>query len=91
LRLVQTNDLGHQPTFASSVVNGKVARLPAVREVAMELLGSILSSHSLRGDRDSKNCRSPPPIYLCSLGTNTVLGNSTNGLFGVLLDDGPDN
>ena len=29
--------------------------------------------------------------YLCSLGTNTVLGNSTNGLFGVLLDDGPVN
>jgi hypothetical protein len=29
--------------------------------------------------------------YLCSLGTNTVLGNSTNGLFGVLLDDGPEN
>jgi hypothetical protein len=29
--------------------------------------------------------------YLCSLGTNTVLGNSTNGLVGVLLDDGPEN
>ena len=29
--------------------------------------------------------------YLCSLGTNTVLGNSTNGLFGVLPDDGPVN
>ena len=28
--------------------------------------------------------------YLCSLGTNTELGNSTNGLFGVLLDDGPE-
>ena len=36
-------------------------------------------------------CHSPPPIHLCSLGTNTVLGNSTNGLFGVLLDDGPEN
>jgi hypothetical protein len=37
-----------------------------------------------------------PPLcagsdYLCSLGTNTVLGNSTNGLFGVLPDDGPEN
>jgi hypothetical protein len=29
--------------------------------------------------------------YLCSLGTNTVLGKVTNGLFGVLLDDGPEN
>jgi len=29
--------------------------------------------------------------YLCSLGTKTVLGNSTNGLFGVLPDDGPEN
>ena len=29
--------------------------------------------------------------YLCSLGTKTELGNSTNGLFGVLLDDGPEN
>jgi hypothetical protein len=29
------------------------------------------------------------PSYLCSLGTNSVLGNSTNWLFGVLLDDGP--
>jgi len=31
------------------------------------------------------------PGYLCSLGTNTVPGNSTNGLFGVVLDDGPEN
>jgi len=27
-RLVQTNDRGHQPTFVSSVVNGKVVRFP---------------------------------------------------------------
>jgi hypothetical protein len=35
-----------------------------------------------------------PPVsnYLCSLGTNTVLGNWTNALFGVLLlVDGPEN
>ena len=35
--------------------------------------------------------RAPALNYLCSLGTNTVLGNSANGLFGVLLDDGPEN
>ena len=26
--------------------------------------------------------------YLCSLGTNTVLGNVTNGLFALLFDGG---
>ena len=39
----------------------------------------------------SRFARAPASNYLCSLGTNTVLGNSTNGLFGVLLDDGPVN
>jgi len=29
--------------------------------------------------------------YLCSLGTNTVLGNVTNGLLALLLDGGPEN
>ena len=39
----------------------------------------------------SRFARAPVSNYLCSLGTNTVLGNVTNGLFGVLLDDGPEN
>ena len=30
-------------------------------------------------------------VYLCSLGTNTVLGKVTNGLFVLLLDCGPEN
>ena len=29
--------------------------------------------------------------YLCSLGTNTVLGNVTNGLLALLLDGGAEN
>jgi hypothetical protein len=48
-----------------------------------------------RDDVPGHICRRGPRVhdiyYLCSLGTNTVLGNSTNGLFGVLLDDGPEN
>lgn len=39
-------------------------------------------SHRPRGSASS---------YLCSLGTNTVLGNVTNGLLVVLLDGGAEN
>ena len=42
---------------------------------------------------DAYRCRPlrPASNYLCSLGTNTVLGNVTNGLFVLLLGDGAEN
>ena len=45
---------------------------------------------------DAYRCRPLRPMrpasnYLCSLGTNTVLGNVTNGLFVLLLGDGAEN
>src|SRR5215831_4795513 len=46
-RLVQTNDCGHQPTFVSSVVNGKVVRFPiATARIAMH--SPVFARHEYR-------------------------------------------
>ena len=41
--------------------------------------------------REGSHQASGAGAYLCSLGTNTVLGNVTNGLFGLLFDGGAEN
>src|SRR6516165_8645949 len=57
---------------------------------------AALITRTASGDRSSTSydrdpaAITPPaaPPYLCSLGTNTLLGNSTNGLFARLFDGG---
>ena len=39
----------------------------------------------------SRSARAPATNYLCSLGTNTVLGKVRNGLLALLLDGGAEN